>query len=119
MIYNKVFQRRARICATTGVASFFRADSIDLSTLRSTEVSLWSTRRYWLASEYAWSNTYLLKFRDSLLRLTSIRSISRNQTLDAFIGTWRWLPFWIQFLYAADCLPRLGLDDSQPCLLRR
>src|SRR5262245_61665672 len=38
MIYNKVFQRRARICATTGVASFFRADSIDLSTLRSTEV---------------------------------------------------------------------------------
>jgi hypothetical protein len=53
------------------------------------------------------------------MRLTSIRSVSRNQTLDAFISTWSWLPFWIQFLYAPDCLPRLGLDDSQPCLLRR
>jgi hypothetical protein len=45
MIYYEVFQRRSRICNATGVASFLRADSIDLSTLRSTEVSLRAARQ--------------------------------------------------------------------------
>jgi hypothetical protein len=54
------------------------------------------------------------------LRLQCIGSMSTNQTFNALVLAWRWLPFRIKLLNAPDCISGPGFHDGKArCLTRR
>jgi len=115
MIWHKVVGPGFRITRTTGVATRFGTDSIDLITLFLGKISSCSSGSYRFTCKWTWSNTHTPKLIKSRLCLPGLRLSRGYQPFNTSVQAWRRPPIRIDFANSPDRLirPRLGYRKTR------
>lgn len=114
MIRNEISPQRSRVFRTASMATCFRPYPVYFASFSSGKIALGAAGWDRISGKRTWTNSDSRKFTGTALRLLSLRIISADQSLDAFIRTRRRSPVGIQFPDTRRRILRPALRFKQP-----